>query len=123
MLREALFAKIHRATVTYCEPDYVGSITIDADLLDACGMRPNEKVLVADVTSGSRFETYIFKGQRGSGVIGINGAAARLSGIGHLVIVMSFCHLTPEELAVHRPKVVLPTETNKVGRVIAYDPD
>ena len=123
MLREALFAKIHRATVTACEPDYVGSITVDADLLDACGMRPSERVLVADVTSGSRFETYIFKGARGSGVIGVNGAAARLTGIGHLVIVMSFCQLTTEELASHRPKVVLPTADNRVGRVIEYQPD
>jgi aspartate 1-decarboxylase len=123
MLREALYAKIHRATVTACEPDYIGSITIDADLLDACGMRPSEKVLVADVTSGNRFETYIFKGLRGTGVIGLNGAAARLTGIGHLVIIMSFCQLTAEELAQHRPKVVLPTPDNRVGRVIAYEPD
>lgn len=123
MLREALFAKIHRATVTACEPDYIGSITIDADLLDACGLRPNERVLVADVTSGSRFDTYIFKGARGSGVIGVNGAAARLTGIGHLVIIMSFCRLTSEELAVHCPKVVLPTADNRVSRVIEYQPD
>lgn len=123
MLREALYAKIHRATVTYCEPDYVGSVTIDADLLDASGLHPNEKVLVADVTSGGRFETYVMKGARGSGVVGINGAAARLSGIGHLVIIMSFCHLTPEELALHRPKVVLPTPDNRVGRVLEYNPD
>lgn len=123
MLREALHAKIHRATVTHCEPDYIGSMTIDADLLDACGMRPNEKVVIADVTSGSRFETYIFKGARGSGVICVNGAAARLSGIGHLVIIMSFCFLTAEELAAHRPTVVLPTPDNRVGRVLRYEPD
>lgn len=123
MLREALLAKIHRATVTACEPDYIGSITIDADLLDACGMRPSERVLVADVTSGSRFDTYIFQGKRGSGVIGVNGAAARLTGIGHLVIVMTFCRLTTEELAAHRPKVVLPTPDNRVGRIIEYAPD
>ena len=122
MLREALFAKIHHATVTFCDENYVGSITIDADLLDACGMRPNEKVLVADCTSGARFETYIFKGKRGSGVVGVNGAAARLTGIGHKVIVMSFCHVTAEELAVHRPKVVIPGDGNSVGRVIEYDP-
>jgi aspartate 1-decarboxylase len=123
MLREALLAKIHRATVTACEPDYIGSVTIDADLLDACGMRPNERVLVADVTSGSRFDTYIFKGKRGSGVIGVNGAAARLTGIGHLLIIMTFCRLTTEELAAHRPRVVLPTPDNRVGRVIEYAPD
>jgi len=121
MLRDALFAKIHRATVTYCEPDYMGSITIDADLLDAAGLRANEKVLVSDITSGSRFETYIFKGERGTGVIGVNGAAARLSGIGHLVIVMAFCHLTAEEFGKHRPKVVLCTPENRVERVFEYD--
>ncbi|MFO0783167.1 MAG: aspartate 1-decarboxylase [Phycisphaerales bacterium] len=120
MLRDALCAKIHRATVTACEPDYVGSLTVDADLMDACGMRANERVLVADVTSGSRFETYLFRGKRGSGVVCVNGAAARLSGIGHLIIVMTFCHLTPEEFATHRPKVVLPTPENRVGRVIEY---
>ena len=122
MLREALFAKIHRATVTLCNPDYMGSITIDPDLLDATGMRVNEKVLIADIDSMNRFETYIFKGKRGSGVVGVNGAAARLTGIGHKVIVMSFCHLTTEELAAHRPKVVIPGDGNSVGRVIEYDP-
>jgi aspartate 1-decarboxylase len=78
--------------------------------------------LVADCTSGARFETYIFKGKRGTGVVGVNGAAARLTGIGHKVIVMSFCHLTTEELGVHRPKVVIPGDGNSVGRVIEYDP-
>ncbi|MBX3356223.1 MAG: aspartate 1-decarboxylase [Phycisphaeraceae bacterium] len=121
MLRHALHAKIHRATVTYCEPDYMGSITIDADLLDAVGMRVNEKVLVSDVTSGSRFETYVFRGERGSGVIGVNGAAARLSGIGHLVIIMSFCILDEEALGRHRPKVALCTPENRVERLITYD--
>ena len=79
MLRHALHAKLHHATVTYCDADYVGSITIDRDLLDASGMRPNEKVLVADCDSAARFETYVIPGERGSGVIGVNGACARLS--------------------------------------------
>ena len=122
MLREALFGKIHRATVTYCRADYMGSITIDPDLLDATGLRVNEKVLVADFDSGNRFETYIFRGERGSGVIGVNGAAARLTAVGNRVIVMSFCHVTADELAVHRPKVVIPGDGNSVGRVIEYDP-
>ncbi len=91
MLRHALHAKIHHATVTYCDADYVGSITIDRNLLDASGMRANEKVLVADCDSAARFETYVIPGERGSGVIGVNGACARLSGIGHKLIVMSFC--------------------------------
>ena len=123
MLRHALHSKIHRATVTYCEPDYMGSITIDADLLDAVGLRPNEKVLVSDVTSGSRFETYVFKGERGSGVIGVNGAAARLSGIGHLVIIMSFCILDEAEFARHQPRVALCTTDKRVQQLIRYDAD
>lgn len=122
MLREVLFAKIHRATVTYCEPDYMGSITIDEALLEAVGMRPNEKVLVTDITSGSRFETYIFRGERGSGVIGVNGAAARLSGIGHLVIIMSFCQMPPEEISKHRPKVVVCNAKNGIDRAFEYEP-
>ena len=123
MLREALFAKIHRATVTLCSPDYMGSITIDPDLLDATGMRVNEKVLVADIDSTNRFETYIFRGTRGSGVIGVNGAAARLSGVGHRVIIMSFCHLGLEELKLNRPKVVICTPDNKIGQFLEYDPE
>lgn len=121
MLRHALHSKIHRATVTYCEPDYMGSITIDEDLLDAVGIRPNERVLVTDITSGSRFETYVFKGERGSGVIGVNGAAARLSGIGHLVIIMCFCLMTPEEMRSHRPRVILCTPENRIAQRLEYD--
>jgi aspartate 1-decarboxylase len=123
MLREALFAKIHHATVTLCSPDYMGSITIDPDLLDATGMRVNEKVLVADVDSTNRFETYIFRGERGTGVIGVNGAAARLTNIGNRVIIMSFCHLTLEEMQAHRPKVVVCTPDNRIGQLLAYDPE
>jgi aspartate 1-decarboxylase len=123
MLREALFAKIHRATVTLCNPDYMGSITIDQDLLDATGMRVNEKVLIADIDSMNRFETYVFRGARGSGVIGVNGAAARLTGVGHRVIIMSFCHLSLEEMQSHRPKVVICSPENRVAESLAYDPD
>ncbi|MEY2712410.1 MAG: aspartate 1-decarboxylase [Planctomycetota bacterium] len=122
MFREALFAKIHAAKVTFCDPAYMGSITIDEDLLDAVGMRPNEKVLVADVDSMNRFETYVFRGERGSGVIGVNGAAAKLTAAGNTVLIMSFCHLTTEELAAHSPRVVLVGPGNTVGRVIRYDP-
>ena len=122
MLREVLFAKIHRATVTHCNPDYMGSITIDPDLLDATGLRLNEKVLVADVDNAARFETYIFKGERGSGVIGINGAAAKLTGVGHVVLVMSFALMTEDEMRRHRPKVVLCTPDNRIAQRIEYDP-
>jgi aspartate 1-decarboxylase len=123
MLREALFAKIHRATVTHCNPDYMGSITIDPDLLDSVGMRVNEKVLVADVDSMNRFETYVFRGERGSGVIGVNGAAARLTGVGHRVLIMSFCHLATEEMLSHRPKVVICTPENRIAQTLAYEPE
>ena len=121
MLREVLYAKIHGAKVTQCDPDYVGSITIDTDLLDATGLRINEKVLVCDVDSGSRFETYVFKGEAGSGIIGINGAAARLTAPGNTVLVMSFCHMTVEEMDAHRPKVAIIGDGNVVDRMIQYD--
>ena len=123
MFREALFAKIHAAKVTFCDPAYMGSITIDEDLLDAVGMRPNEKVLVADVDSMARFETYVFKGERGSGVVGINGAAARLTKVGNRILIMSFCMLTDEEFLSHRPRVVLVGPGNAVGSRLTYEPD
>ncbi|MBL9119177.1 MAG: aspartate 1-decarboxylase [Phycisphaerae bacterium] len=123
MLREVLYAKIHRATVTHCNPDYMGSITIDPDLLDATGLRINEKVLVADVDNANRFETYIFKGERGTGVVGVNGAAAKLCGIGHVVLIMSFALMTDEEMRTHRPKVVLCTPDNRIAQRIEYDPE
>ena len=107
MLREVLFAKIHRATVTDCNVDYMGSITIDPILLEATGMVVNEKVLVADCENGQRFETYIFLGERGKGQIIVNGAAARRTGVGHAVLIMSFCQLSPEEMRTFRPKVVI----------------
>lgn len=116
-----LFAKIHRATVTECRADYTGSITIDPDLLDATGMVENEKVLVADFDNGARFETYIFRGQRGDGQICVNGAAANITGIGHRIIIMSFCHLNESELAVHRPRVVICDEDNRIAELIIYD--
>ena len=122
MLREVLFAKIHGASVTQCDPDYVGSITIDTDLLDATGLRVNEKVLVCDVDSGSRFETYVFKGDAGSGIIGINGAAARLTAPGNTVLIMSFCHMTTEEMADHRPKVAIIGDDNRITEMIEYAP-
>ena len=122
MLREALYAKIHMATVTQCNPEYSGSITIDSDLLDATGLRVNEKVLVADANSTNRFETYVFEGESGSGIIGVNGAAAQLTGIGHRVIIMSFCHLDEQEFSAHRPKVVICDADNRVEKLIQYDP-
>ncbi len=89
-MRSVLRSKIHRATVTEANPDYVGSITIDEDLLEAVGLWPHEKVLVVSVDSGARLETYTLRGERGSGVICINGAAARLIKEGELVIIIGF---------------------------------
>ena len=122
MLREALFAKIHHARVTECDVQYTGSIVIDQDLLDATGMVPNEKVLVGDCENGNRFETYIFRGEPGSRTIGIAGAAAKLTDVGHRLIILAFCRLTPEEMARHRPKVIICDEHNDIVQRIIYDP-
>ncbi|MFW6133673.1 MAG: aspartate 1-decarboxylase [Planctomycetota bacterium] len=97
MLRKVLKSKIHRATVTRAEVDYVGSITIDRDLMDAAGLVAGECVLVADMTDGARFETYVMEGDRGSGTICVNGAAARLVTVGDEVIVMAFGYMTDDE--------------------------
>jgi len=122
MLRETLYAKIHHAVVTDCNVAYMGSITIDPVLLEATGMALNEKVLVADCENGERFETYIFPGERGSGEIRVNGAAALCTSVGHRVLIMSFCHLTPQELATHRPKVVICDQRNNIAELIEYPP-
>ena len=122
MLREFLFAKIHRAVITGCDVSYMGSITVDPDLLDATGMVVNEKVLVADCENGHRFETYIFLGDRGSGQIKVNGAAAKLTSVGHHVLIMSFAHMSAEEAAQHRPKVVICDKRNRVAELIEYEP-
>ena len=122
MLREALFAKIHQACVTECDVDYTGSIVIDQDLLDASGMLANEKVLIGDCENGSRFETYIIPGDRGTGEIVINGAAANLTEAGHRVIILSFCQLTIEEMAEHRPNVIVCDRDNNIVQRIEYDP-
>jgi len=114
MLLKMLRAKIHRATITEACVDYVGSITIDKDLLDASGLLPGECVLVADLTDGQRFETYIFEGESGSGVICINGAAARLVDVGDKIIIMAYAYATPEDATKIKPKVVLVDDDNKI---------
>ena len=122
MLRQVLYAKIHRAVVTSCDRDYIGSIVIDPVLLEATGLVVNEKVLVADCETGARFETYIFVGEHGSGAIGINGAAANLTAVGHHVLIMSFAAMTPQEMREHRPRVVVCDEHNGIAEVLRYDP-
>lgn len=107
-------AKIHRATVTQADLDYVGSITIDQDLLEAADIIPNEKVAVWNITSGNRLETYALNGPRGSGVIGINGAAAHLMRPGDMVIIAAFGHFSDEEARHLEPKVVLVDAKNQI---------
>lgn len=116
MFHKLLRAKIHRATVTQADPDYVGSLTIDQDLMDACGLLPNEAILVADCTNGSRHTTYAIPGPRGSGVFCVNGAAAHQCKVGDLIIVMCFGYFSPEEAASHAPKVILVDEKNRIVR-------
>ncbi|MBU6413527.1 MAG: aspartate 1-decarboxylase [Planctomycetes bacterium] len=121
MLRNVLHSKIHRATVTAALPNYVGSITIDEDFLDATGMRVNDMVAIANCNNGERFETYIFKGARGSRKIELNGAAALLVKPGDKVIIMHYAMMTDEEYASHRPRVLIMGEGNTVEQVIRYE--
>ena len=121
MLIDMLKAKIHRATVTQAELHYVGSITVDEDLLEASGLLEYEKVLIVDVDNGNRFETYTICGERGSGIMCLNGAAARNVSVGDKIIVMGFCQMEPEEAASFKPKVILVDENNKITRVCNYE--
>ena len=115
-MRWMLRSKIHRATVTETRLDYEGSITIDEELIERCGMLVGEKVLVADVDNGNRLETYVLPGIRGSGIIALNGAAAHLCKEGDKVIIMGF-ELTDDPI---RAKVLLVDEENKVSRELVY---
>lgn len=115
-----LKAKIHRATVTQAELDYVGSITVDMDLLEQAGILEYEKVQIVDVNNGSRFETYTIAGERGSGVMCLNGAAARMVQTGDKIILMAYAQVTPEEASELRPTVLFVDEKNKVTKVTNY---
>ena len=107
-------SKIHRATVTHADLHYVGSVTVDADLLDAADILPGELVSIVDITNGARLETYTIAGERGSGVIGINGAAAHLVGVGDLVILITYAQMTTEEAREFVPSVVHVDAGNKI---------
>lgn len=120
MFRKMLRGKIHRARVTHCDPDYVGSITIDADMLRAADIRPNEAVHVLDIDNGARFETYVIRGEPGSGVIGINGAAARLVAPGHKVIIVCYGLLDARQVDEHMANVVLVDDRNRIARELRY---
>jgi len=118
VFRTMLKAKIHRATVTEANLNYVGSITIDQDLLDLLDMLPNEKVQIVNNNNGARFETYIIPGSRGSGVICLNGAAARLVQPGDKVIILSYAMMTDEEARKHTPSIAIMGEGNEVVSVL-----
>ncbi len=120
MLQKMMRAKIHRATVTQCDASYVGSITIDADLLRASNILPNEAVHVYDIDNAARFETYVFYGNPGSGVIAVNGAAAKLVEVGDKVIIVSFGYLSQNELGKHVAKVVVADENNGIEQILTY---
>lgn len=114
-LQRTMFkSKIHRATVTHSDLHYVGSLTVDLDLLDAADLLPGELVSIVDVNNGNRFETYLIAGQRGSGVIGVNGAAARLAHTGDLVIIISYAQMSTDEARVFVPSVVHVDEGNRI---------
>ncbi|HCX73257.1 MAG TPA: aspartate 1-decarboxylase [Candidatus Cloacimonas sp.] len=107
MLRTMLLSKIHRATVTFRDLNYVGSITIDKKLLAASGMKADEKVEIYNISNGNRFTTYIMEGEAGSGVIGLNGAAARLVSIGDKIIIVNYAQMDEEEIKNHKAKIIV----------------
>ena len=121
MLINVLKSKIHRATVVQAELNYVGSITIDEALMEAAGIFEYEKVQIVDVDNGSRFETYVIADERNSGMICLNGAAARMVSVGDKVIIMCYAQMTPEEHMDNKPKVVFVDDSNKISRVSNYE--
>ena len=123
MFKTMMNGKIHRATVTQADLNYVGSITIDEDILDAVGIEANEKVAIVNNNNGARFETYVIKGARGSGVICLNGAAARMVQQGDIVIIMSYVLVDAQEAKKHVPKVAIMDENNRIKEMINYEPE
>ncbi|MDI1232662.1 MAG: aspartate 1-decarboxylase [bacterium] len=114
MMIQVLKSKIHNVKITFTELNYIGSITVDEALLEAANMIENEKVLIVNNTNGERIETYIIKGERGSGIIGLNGAAARRGMIGDEIIIISFALMEFEEAKTHQPWLVFPNKYNKL---------
>lgn len=113
MLRTMMKSKIHRATVTHADLHYVGSVTVDRDLMEAADLLEGEQVTIVDITNGARLETYVITGEPGSGVIGINGAAAHLVDPGDLVILISYAMMNEEEIRSYAPRVVFVDEANR----------
>ncbi|MCY8484655.1 aspartate 1-decarboxylase [Bacillus atrophaeus] len=122
MYRTMMSGKLHRATVTEANLNYVGSITIDEDLIDAVGMLANEKVQIVNNNNGARLETYIIPGERGSGVICLNGAAARLVQPGDTVIIISYKMMSEQDAASHQPKVAMLNEKNEIEQMLGSEP-
>ncbi|TRZ37757.1 aspartate 1-decarboxylase [Niallia circulans] len=123
MFRTMMNGKIHRAIVTEANLNYVGSITIDEDILDAVDMLPNEKVQIVNNNNGARLETYIIPGKRGSGTICLNGAAARLVHVGDTVIIISYAVMTNEEAHHHKPKVAIMGKNNQIAELLSQEPE
>ncbi len=121
MTLSMLKSKIHRAVITQAELDYIGSITIDEDLMDAAGLFEYERVHIVNVNSGSRIETYVIAGERGSGVICLNGAAARSGQKGDCIIIMAYADMTPEEAKENAPRVVFVDKNNAPMRITRYE--
>ncbi len=121
MLVNMLKGKIHRATVVQAQLDYVGSITVDEQLLEASGIYEYERVQVVDVNNGNRFETYTIAGERGSGLICLNGAAARQVQVNDKVIIMAYAMMDENEVMTHKPKVVFVDENNKIVKTTQYE--
>lgn len=122
MYRIMMNGKIHRARVTEANLHYVGSVTIDQDILDAVGILPNEKVQIVNNNNGERFETYVIPGERGSGVICLNGAAARLVQVGDVVIIISYKIVPEDTLDKHKPTIAIMNEKNEIVDLIQDEP-
>ena len=123
MERTFLKAKIHGATITEANLNYEGSLTVDTELLKAAGIAVYEKVDIYNITNGQRFSTYTIPGKLGSGVIGLNGAAARCGSVGDKIIIVSYCSLSPEEIPSHHPRVVIVGANNRIEKIIEKSPE
>lgn len=121
MMRIMMNSKIHRAVVTEADLNYIGSVTIDRDIMDAVGLLANEKVAIVNNNNGARLETYVIEGERGSRVICLNGAAARLVQKGDVVIIMSYVHVSDEEAKNHRPKVAIMHPDNTIQEILDHE--
>lgn len=118
MNREFLKVKIHRATITQSNLHYSGSLTIDEEIMEKAGISPNERVHVFNINNGERFETYAIKAKKGSRIIGLNGAAARRGQVGDLIIIVTYCYLSEEEIPVHKARVLLMGKNNEIENMM-----